>query len=170
MGWFSGPTIKERNRSGRIEYYGKCEECGKEQSDWDKKSVERELEKCEKEDKREKEKAETKRKKEKREREEREERNAELKRIKERDDLEKQRERELAKQAAVIREKMIKGRNQKRREAKGKCPWCRQQPCAGTKPKCAAAIAAGFESIMNTGDPSDPATFDPQLKFYRDNM
>jgi flagellar biosynthesis GTPase FlhF len=172
MGWFSsGPTVKERNRAGRIEYYGNCEKCGKEKADFKKSDVEYELKKCARRDNEEAEKAEKKRVKAKREQEERDERDRKRREEAEARDAEKQREKQLRKEAERVRAMMIKGRNEKRREAKGKkCPFCGHMPCKGTKPKCAAVIAAGFESIMNTGDPSDPATFDAQLKFYRDNM
>lgn len=176
MGWFtSGPSfnINSRQKGTDLEYYGRCPErgCDEEFSHRKKSNVEYDLKKHYKRHEEEKEKEEKKRAKAKREREEREERNEQLKKERDARDKEKQKEEKKKKEAKEIRDKLIKKRNELKRDAKGKkCPFCGKQPCSGTKPKCAMVKAAKFDDILEVGDPSDPATFDPQLKFYRDNM
>lgn len=158
MGWF-GPTIKDRSRGGRVEFYGNCEECRKEHYDTDRKSVARKLERCAKVDKKEKEKAAA------------DEVKARAQKAREQSEDKARREQE-ARQAEVnrVRKQRIKKARELRRDAKGKkCPFCGKQPCAGTRPKCAAVKAVEFESAFDI-DVSDPATFDQQLRFYRDNM
>lgn len=154
MGWF-GPTIKERNKHGRIEFYGKCEECGKEQSDTVKKSVERNLESCAKSDKKDKDKKDAAAL-----------RTAKAKIVADNQTAQKQRQREMDR----LKQQRLNTAKELRRAAKGKkCPWCGKKPCKGTKPKCAAMGAAEFESAFNI-DVSDPATFDAQMKFYKEQM
>jgi hypothetical protein len=57
-----------------------------------------------------------------------------------------------------------------RRLAKGKkCPFCKKNPCEGKKPKCTMVIADKW--IHGTHiDVSDPAYFDDQLRWYKENM
>jgi hypothetical protein len=138
MGWFSsGPDIRERSRGGRVEFYGKCDECGTEKSHAEKKRVQRLLEDCAKKDKKE---------------------------------AERKAERELRDEAAKLKRKLATRAKELRRMEKGKkCPFCGKQPCKGTKPKCAQVKAREFENAADL-DMSDPATFDEQLRWYRDNM
>jgi hypothetical protein len=154
MGFF-GPTIRERSRGGRIQYYGKCEECRNEHTDDDKKRVVRKLEDCARKDKKQK----------------RDDAKEAADKAREDADVKSKREKAI-RQAKVdrIKNQRLQKAKQIRRNAKGKtCPFCGKNPCRGTRPDCAAVKAAEFESSMNI-DVSDPATFDAQLKFYRDEM
>jgi len=157
MGWF-GPTIHERSRGGRIEYYGKCEECRNEHADMDRKRAVRKLEDCAKKDKKEKAQKKASEAKEAAEK------------ARKQDEAKKEREEE-ARQAALdkLKKQRMRKAREMRRNARGKCPFCGKEPCAGTRPNCAAIKAAAYESSMDI-DVSDPATFNKQLKFYRDNM
>lgn len=58
---------------------------------------------------------------------------------------------------------------QEKRARKGKCVHCGKDPCKMTSKKCVQAGIADWGSSMDI-DVSDPATFDEQLKWYRDNM
>lgn len=153
MGWFSGPDVSERTRGGRVEWYGKCEECRKEHYDTDKKRAIRKLEDCARVDKTAKEKARARKEEEARDR-------AKAKERKKEEEIREQQERNKKRIAQTARELRRLAKNKK-------CPFCGKSPCKGTKAKCAAVIAAGWES---GGDVSDPATFDAQLRWYKNNM
>lgn len=171
MGFFSsGPSIRSRMRSGREEWYGNCPGCGKEKAATDKGRVARQLKDCEAQHEKVKREAEKKARK----------RAEEAKRQEQHDRAESARAKAAAKEQAEaekrakaadkLRNDMLKTARQKRREAKGKrCPWCRQQPCAGTRAQCAKVKAQELESAHNI-DMSDPATFDAQLRWYKNNM
>lgn len=155
MGWFSGPTVKERSKHGRIEFYGKCDSCGKEQSHAEKRKVERALEACEKADK----KAAVR----KQEQQSKEEKAAALS---QKNALEKRRQGEIDR----LRRQRLNTAKEIRRAAKGKkCAWCGKRPCKGTKPKCAAMIAAELESAFDI-DVSDKGRFNKQMDFYQKQM
>lgn len=172
MGWFSsGPNINSRQAGLDIEYYAKCPDCREEYSNRKKSNVEYSLNKCAKAHKNEKEaaeKKESKRRAAQREKDEREERKEFLKEKNKRED--ERRQEALKADSKALQKKMAKSRSELRQAAKGKCPWCKQKPCVGTKRQCAMVKAAGLDSIMNTGDASDPATYDAQMKFYKENM
>lgn len=152
---FWGPSVKERNRSGKVEWYGKCEECKKEHYDYDKRKAIKKLEHCAMVDKTAKKKADQKK----------------------RDDLaakaraaaEAKEEREEREKAKARKQLAQKGRELKRLSKKKKCPFCGKKPCKGTNSKCAAVIASTWESSMNV-DPSRMGSYDSQLDWYERNM
>lgn len=148
-----------------MEYYGKCDQCKKEYKDTDKKTVIRNIERCERDDKKAKDKKAKDAKKAKEEATREAQHTA---RARQQED-EEYRMVQLRKEAhRVARNRMDKSKHFKRM-ALGKCPFCNKTPCAGTKPKCAAVKAANLGSSMNL-DMSDPATFSAQLDFYKKNM
>jgi hypothetical protein len=148
VGWFSGPTVRERSNRGRVEYYGKCDECSTEKSGTNKRDVEKALERCERDDKRAKEKAREQEVKDRAERARKAAADKEAAEAKKRQE-----------EAERIKKKLLKTARQKRRDAKGKkCAFCKKQPCAATHPSCAMLEANRYESAHNM-DVSDPATF-----------
>lgn len=148
MGWF-GPTVKERSRGGRVEYYGKCDECSNEKSGTNKRDVEKALDRCAKDDKKAKEKAKAD---EAKQRADEAREAAENKARAEREEREEQ--------ARKLKKKLASKAREQRRIAKGSkaCPFCGKKPCQGTRPKCAMVKADEYESAANI-DVSDPATF-----------
>jgi len=69
-----------------------------------------------------------------------------------------------------LKKQMLNTQRKLKKEAKSqKCVWCKSHPCKGTKPECAKLRAARLQSSMSM-DMGDPATFDDQLRWYRDNM
>lgn len=155
MGWLFGPSVKQRNKHGRIEYYGKCEECKKEHSDTVEKNVVRGLESCAKADKK---AADVKAAADLRV--------AKAKIVADNQSAATRRQKELDR----LKQQRLNTAKEIRRNAKGKkCPWCGKRPCKGTKPKCAAMGAAEFDSAFNI-DVTDPATFDRQMRFYKEQM
>lgn len=58
---------------------------------------------------------------------------------------------------------------QDKRAKKGKCVHCGKDPCRMNNRRCVEAGIADWGSSMNI-DVTDPATFDEQLRWYRDNM
>lgn len=71
---------------------------------------------------------------------------------------------------AKARRQLAQNAKELRRLARDKkCPFCNHRPCQGTKPKCAAVQAASWESSTDI-DVSDPAYFNKQLKWYKNNM
>ncbi len=152
MGWFFGPSIKERNRGGRIEYYGKCDACGNEQSGPTKGKVESALNKCEKDDNKDAARREAENKRQ---------------RAAAQEMVDNQKAENLRqKQIDRLKQQRLTKAKQIRRAAKGKkCPWCGKNPCKGTKPDCAAVKAAEFESAFDI-DVSNQGTFNKQLRWY----
>lgn len=159
---FWGPTVNVRIVGNKEEWYGKCDTCKEPYEGKSKSRVESAINACEK-----------RHKKEKRE----QERNRAAYRQKIADEKHQQRKEKRANQEAQKRAeeaKRLKGlmahkMRERRRLAKGKCPFCGKQPCAGRNEKCYKVQAVHLESSMNM-DMSDPGTFDAQLRWYRDNM
>jgi hypothetical protein len=63
----------------------------------------------------------------------------------------------------------IKDLRDKRRAKKGKCPTCHKDPCRMDNQKCIQSAIGEWGSSSDL-DMSDPATFNDQLKWYKDNM
>lgn len=152
---FWGPSVKERNRAGKLEWYGKCEECGTEHYDYDKKKAIRKLENCAMVDKTAKDKEKQKK---------RDELQARARAKQEKED---ERVREAEERAA--RQLAKKGKELRRLAKNKKCPFCGKRPCKGSNAKCAAVIASSWESSMNV-DPSRMGSYDAQLNWYERNM
>jgi len=176
MGW--GISINTRVRGSKTEYYTRCDVCKNEHAGRRERDVKNAVAACENRVKRERREAEeAKRAEEREKREEKkrlsakkrmealEEKKNKLKERNERQALKEQRERE--RQANELRDKMRKGLRARRRSKKGRCPACNQQPCAKTRPKCAAVEAARLESSMSM-DMSDPATFNEQMRVAKE--
>lgn len=163
---FWGPSINSRIVGNKEEWYGKCDVCREEYSGSRKGKVESAISACEKRHKKEKEDAarvdkENKHKEAERRHQERLEKAREE---------EKKKAVENRKKAEKLRQDMLKTARQKRRESRGKkCPWCGKDPCSGTKVQCAKLKAERMESAADMLDISDPARFNDQLRWYKDN-
>jgi len=155
VGWLFGPNVKERNRAGKVEWYGKCEECRQEHYDYDKRKAVKKLENCAMVDR-------TTKQKEKDRKQQALEERARAKKMAERE--RKEREEQKAKKQLAQ-----KGRELKRLAKNKRCPFCGKKPCKETSPKCAGVIASSWQSSMDI-DPSRMGTYDSQLSWYERNM
>lgn len=169
MGLFSSsPKVRETSSWGRVEWEGRCSDCGKKRSDAEKSRAIRKLEDCARQDKKDREQQakQDARDQADRDRKQAREEEAEAKYKAKQDERRATRDRQ--RQVDQLQSKRQATARELRRAAKGKkCPHCGKDPCKKTKPRCAAKIAERFESSMNI-DVSDPATFNDQMKFYRD--
>ncbi len=164
---FWGPSINSRIVGNKEEWYGKCDVCKEEYSGPRKGRVESAINDCEKKHKKEKENAE----KVKKENKHKEAQRKHEERLEKAQEAATAKAAEARKKAEKLKQDMLKTARQRRRDAKGKkCPWCKQQPCVGNRPQCAKLKAEKMESAADMLDVSDPARFDSQLRWYKDNM
>jgi hypothetical protein len=166
VGWFSPDfKINTRQKGDTIEYYGVCATCDEEYSHRKESYVESYLKKCKKKHDEEN----TRKAKAKREREEIEEKVERRRQEAAERDKKAKAEKEREKKAKELRNKIATSAREQRRIAKGKCPWCKKQPCKGEKVKCSLVKAEKLESITDF-DITDPGAFDEQIAFYNKYM